>query len=360
MDLAPVPPSVASTPPASSSGVSFDYGKQALFSLGRESTGSRPTVEFAKFEQDKENLRPKKGGRSATVLSQACKATVDSLGCRSEDAMDKDAHLHELYLTHALNSNGISSWGEDFVRSPRITSEQSIRRSAASAVSRFWVTIFLIAIMVGASLYNFHRSQLDFREELRASVRSLAERYAEEISRQIRMSTRSLEALEAAIKIDDAGMTDKHFDELAQSLIGSIMGISALGLAPGGLQGAKIVIIQTTYIDDIVDATGGAPGPPPGASPGQRPDFTFEDRPDFVARRPIFTSYAPVFMPDSWIMLFGQNFSRQCSGTDYPAEVPNCYFPGPPDVHGKATHFWGFPAPQSFNRHFRYRMHFGS
>ena len=31
--------------------------------------------------------------------------------------MDKDAHLHELYLTHALNSNGISSWGEDFVRS---------------------------------------------------------------------------------------------------------------------------------------------------------------------------------------------------------------------------------------------------
>ncbi|CAE7741629.1 unnamed protein product, partial [Symbiodinium sp. KB8] len=175
------------------------------------------------------------------------------------DAMDKDAHLHELYLTHALNSNGISSWGEDFVRSPGraiTTSEQSIRRSAASAVTssatkssattrrrcelpvwlrwrRFWVTILMIAIMVGASLYNFHRSQLDFREELRASVRSLAERYAEEISRQIRMSTRSLEALEAAIKIDDAGMTDKHFDELAQSLIGSIMGISALGLAPG-------------------------------------------------------------------------------------------------------------------------------
>lgn len=230
------------------------------------------------------------------------------------------------------------------------------------------MTIFLIAIMVGASLYNFHRSQLDFREELRASVRSLAERYAEEISRQIRMSTRSLEALEAAIKIDDAGMTDKHFDELAQSLIGSIMGISALGLAPGGCltktyppdkfaavegedlllhpqrgpQAVEAILARTTYIDDIVDATGGAPGPPPGASPGQRPDFTFEDRPDFVARRPIFTSYAPVFMPDSWIMLFGQNFSRQCSGTDYPAEVPNCYFPGPPDVHGKATHFWGF------------------
>lgn len=42
----------------------------AQFSPGREATGSRPAVEFAKFEQDKENLRPKKSGRSATVLSQ--------------------------------------------------------------------------------------------------------------------------------------------------------------------------------------------------------------------------------------------------------------------------------------------------
>lgn len=230
------------------------------------------------------------------------------------------------------------------------------------------MTILMIAIMVGASLYNFHRSQLDFREELRASVRSLAERYAEEISRQIRMSTRSLEALEAAIKIDDAGMTDKHFDELAQSLIGSIMGISALGLAPGarltktyppdkfaaveggdlllhpqrGPRAVESILARATYIDEDVDTTGSpGPGPPPGSRPAEGPDFS-EGRPDFVARRPIFTSYAPVYMPDSWIMIFGQNYSRQCSGTDYPSEVPNCYFPGPPDVHGKATHFWGF------------------
>ena len=32
-------------------------------------------------------------------------------------AMEKDSYLHELYLHHALNSNGISSWGEEFVRS---------------------------------------------------------------------------------------------------------------------------------------------------------------------------------------------------------------------------------------------------
>ena len=31
--------------------------------------------------------------------------------------MEKDSYLRELYLTHALNSQGISSWGDEFVPS---------------------------------------------------------------------------------------------------------------------------------------------------------------------------------------------------------------------------------------------------
>ncbi|CAE7251231.1 unnamed protein product [Symbiodinium natans] len=232
----------------------------------------------------------------------------------------------------------------------------------------------MIVIMVGASalgsklfavgLYNFHRSQVAYREELRASVRSLAELYAEEISRQIRASTRSLEALQAAVKIDSAGMTEKHFDDLAQSLIGSIMGISALGLAPGacltkmyppdkfvpdgsgdlllhpdrGPQATEAILARTTYIDDAYQS---AEWPDHPSHPSDLHGSSGH-QPDFVARRPIFTSYAPVYMPDSWMVYQGRNYTRRCSGTDYPAEIPNCYFPGPPDVHGDATYFWGF------------------
>ncbi|CAK9014927.1 unnamed protein product [Durusdinium trenchii] len=58
-----------------------------------------------------------------------------------------------------------------------------------------------------------------------------------------------------------------------------------------------------------------------------------------IARRPIFTRFAPALMPDAWYQTGGHNYSRVCSKTP-PDE--HCSFLGPPEADGTPTYFWGF------------------
>ncbi|CAE7192496.1 tubd1, partial [Symbiodinium pilosum] len=55
---------------------------------------------------------------------------------------------------------------------------------------------------------------------------------------------------------------------------------------------------------------------------------------------PVFSRYAPPFLPDEWYVANGVNYTRSCS--DPGAQDPDCSYPGPLDVDGFPTFFWGF------------------
>ena len=212
---------------------------------------------------------------------------------------------------------------------------------------RFWAVVFVILAIVVVSTYNLTASETSVRIATRASVVDLAETYAGEIRRQIRTSVSSVHALHAMIQIDEGGIIMDNFDSLAATLISTYGGITNLQLAPlGNLQHIYPLVDET---QDNRPALGLNLLLDPFMSPAaiqailQRktvvvgPLKLLQGGIAIIARRPIFTSFAPAVLPDAWFVKDGVNYTRNCSNP----EEQYCSFPGP-SQDGTPTFFWGF------------------
>jgi len=219
----------------------------------------------------------------------------------------------------------------------------------------FWAVSASILAIVGVGVYNVSATDAFLRSHTRESVLYLARRHALDLVRQIRTSMSALQALEAIIEIDECGSTMEHFETLAELLIRTYKGISNLQLAPFGT--VQHIHPLVTESQDNRAALGTAllldPVWKDGAIRTILSSETFVIGPlrliqggiGAIARRPLFTSGAPMFLPDEWFFKDGVNYTRICSD---PAVRENrsdviCSFPGPPrsDGHGP-MYFWGF------------------
>ncbi|CAJ1395683.1 unnamed protein product [Effrenium voratum] len=262
--------------------------------------------------------------------------------------MISEAETEEGYLPAQLDGGGVVK-----VRSYSTRAEQS-KRTCLPLWMRWkesWGILVAIVAIVGVSVYNFSSSDASLRFHARESVEDLAKTYGAEITRQIRVSVSSIQALEAIIKIDRCSSSLEDFESLASTLITTYKGISNLQLAPFGI---------VTYIHPLLDETQdnrGALGHNLLLDPGRKEDAirTIRDGQTVVvgplkllqggiaaiARRPIFTRWAPRYLPDSWFYRNGENHTRNCSDTQTRNDE-ECYFPGPPEPDGTPTYFWGF------------------
>ncbi|CAK9022253.1 CHASE domain-containing protein [Durusdinium trenchii] len=100
---------------------------------------------------------------------------------------------------------------------------------------RFWVVLCIIVAIVAVSIQNILSTDASKRVHLRESVLDLSKTYAGEVARQVRSSVSSVQALEAMMKIDDAGIALENFASLAEALISTYQGISNLPWRPLGV-----------------------------------------------------------------------------------------------------------------------------
>jgi len=189
-------------------------------------------------------------------------------------------------------------------------------------------------------------------ESARQSVRYVARAQAGDLTRQLRTSVGSLQALEGIIQIDRYGLAIEEFDKLAETLIRTYKGISNLQLAPFGTvccvfplvddsQDNRVVIDHSLLLD---------PARRVQAFEAIQSMQTYVNGPlrllqggiGAVAQRPIFTRHASQYLPDEWWMGGdGVNYTRTCSVPELRNER-ECSIPGPADSDGSPTYFWGF------------------
>lgn len=215
---------------------------------------------------------------------------------------------------------------------------------------RFWTVLLIISAIVGVSVYNVSASDASVKVHTRESLLDLTKTYAGEMTRQVRTSASSVQALEAIIRIDEMGNSAQNFDNLADTFIKTYQGISNLQLAPAG-QIERIYPLQ----DEKQDNT-----PALGLNLLLHPDHEVEALASVLERRttvigplrllqggvalivrhPIFSPYAPQYLPDAWAVADGVNYTRVCSTPDLRSE--SCSYAGPHDEAGRQTYFWGF------------------
>ena len=218
----------------------------------------------------------------------------------------------------------------------------------------FWAVLAVILAIVGVSVYNLTSSDARLLGHLQKSVVYVAQTHAGDITRQIRTSVSSLQALEAIVAVDKYGTSLQDFDKLAESLIRTYKGISNLQLAPFGT-------IQVIYplVDETQDnraALGHALLLDPARKDGALktvlarttqvvgPLKLLQGGVAAIARRPIFSRHAPKYLPDEWFVASdGVNYTRTCSLPEFRDRADSgCSFQGPPDLDGETTYFWGF------------------
>lgn len=217
---------------------------------------------------------------------------------------------------------------------------------------KFWGVMAIILAIVGVSIYNLNASDAALLNNARQSVTYLAERQAADITRQLRTSVSSLQALDGILQIDRCGSGTEDFDRLAKTLIDTYGGISNLQLAPFG------TIRQIYPLVDENQDNRGALGLALLLSPSRR-DFALQSIVSrtiqvsgplklvqggiaAIAQRPIFSRYAPKYLPDeTYVGADGVNYTRVCSMPETRDET-ECSFPGPLDPSGEPTYFWGF------------------
>eukprot|EP00913_Durusdinium_trenchii_P031325 g29332.t1 len=228
---------------------------------------------------------------------------------------------------------------------------------------RFWVVLCIIVAIVAVSIQNILSTDASKRVHLRESVLDLSKTYAGEVARQVRSSVSSVQALEAMMKIDDAGIALENFASLAEALISTYQGISNLQLAPFGRLDCIYPLVDETQEPSRAKRPTAARGQDNRAALGLNllldpvrspaaldsivkqetavigPVKLLQGGVALIARRPIFTRFAPALMPDAWYQTGGHNYSRVCSKTP-PDE--HCSFLGPPEADGTPTYFWGF------------------
>eukprot|EP00439_Symbiodinium_sp_Y106_P028352 s2584_g3.t1 len=162
---------------------------------------------------------------------------------------------------------------------------------------------------VGVSVYNVSASDASVKVHTRESLLDLTKTYAGEMTRQVRTSASSVQALEAIIRIDES----PHDNTPA-------LGLNLL-LHPSHKVEALASVLErrTSVIGPLRLLQGGVA---------------------LIVRHPIFSHYAPQYLPDAWAVADGVNYTRICSIPDFRSE--GCSYPGPHDEAGRQTYFWGF------------------
>ena len=216
---------------------------------------------------------------------------------------------------------------------------------------KFWGVVAIIVAIVGVSIYNLNASDASLLTHARQSVRYLAKSHGGEITRQIRTSVSSLQALEGVVIVAGPNSSFEEFDVMADILIRTYGGIANLQLAPFGRiervhplvdadQDNRAALGHALLLDPARKASALA------TIKAQRtvvagPLRLLQGGIGAIARRPIFSSSSPRYLPDDWWERDGVNYTRICSLPELRDEN-ECSFPGPLDHSGLQTYFWGF------------------
>ncbi|OLP84952.1 hypothetical protein AK812_SmicGene34112 [Symbiodinium microadriaticum] len=217
---------------------------------------------------------------------------------------------------------------------------------------KFWGVLAIITAIVAVSIWNLSESEASLLRKARQSVRYVARTQAGDITRQLRTSFGSLQALDSVIQIDRSGAAFEEFDKLAETLIRTYKGISNLQLAPFGTICCVFPLVDASQ--DNRGALGHAllldPARKVQAFEAIQSRQTHVNGPlkllqggiGAVARRPIFARHAPQFLPDEWWLgADGVNYTRICSVPEL-RDDQECSIPGPVESDGSPTYFWGF------------------
>ena len=280
--------------------------------------------------------------RSFDAVPRQSRGFIASLARSKSDVDDDLVVMHSTGSFSSLAMNKL----------PSVTSQPKRKIPLWMRWRKFWGVLTIIIAIVGVSIYNLRSSDASLLRNARESVNYLAERQAADITRQLRTSVSSLQALDAILQIDECSSGTADFDRLAKTLIETYRGISNLQLAPFGT-------IQRIYplVDSSQDNRGALglallldPAMVDFALASIQSGTTLVSGPmqlmqggvAAIARRPIFSRWAPKYLPDEWFVdKDGVNHSRICSRAASRVEE-ECSFPGPPDPSGDPTYFWGF------------------
>jgi len=218
---------------------------------------------------------------------------------------------------------------------------------------KLFATALVLALVLGLGSWRFSDDERARQDQFRAAVQALAVTYAEELARQVRTSISSTHAIAAMLQVDDANFTRSGFETIAAMLIETYGGISNLQLAPFG---------KVTAVVPLADATQdnrGVLGHNLLVDPDRRfgaletirsrqtlvlgPLQLMQGGVGIIVRHPVFTRFAPEFVPSEPFLAGGEVHTVDCST---PAlQLENCHFPGPDvEVAGvpEPTHFFAF------------------
>eukprot|EP00440_Ansanella_granifera_P046637 gb/GFBE01050506.1/.p1 GENE.gb/GFBE01050506.1/~~gb/GFBE01050506.1/.p1 ORF type:complete len:694 (+),score=174.43 gb/GFBE01050506.1/:1-2082(+) len=216
---------------------------------------------------------------------------------------------------------------------------------------KFWSTNVILATVLAVAIFQFVQTEQNKQQAIRNSAESLGKTYVDKIARQARISVSSTWALDAYLKVDQFNVTVSNFDEIAAGIIQNYQGISNLQLAPLG------TVMHIYPLKDERQDNTGAIGHALMVDPNRRggavstiekaqtafigPVTLVQGGFAVIARHPVFTQYAPEFLPtQSWTSNSGETFTTDCSTQQ--ARQANCHFPGPDAKDGSKTYFWGF------------------
>ncbi|CAK0860005.1 unnamed protein product [Prorocentrum cordatum] len=237
--------------------------------------------------------------------------------------------------------------------------------STKSARKAWWrspkllATALAMTLVMGLGSWRFSNDEQASQDQFRAAVQGLAVTYAEELARQVRTSISSTHAIAAMLQVDDANFTQNGFETIAAMLIETYGGISNLQLAPFGKVTAIVPLVDATQDNRAVLGHNLLVDPDRRLGALQ----TIQSRQTLVlgplqlkqggagiiVRHPVFTRFAPEFVPSEPFLAGGEVYTVDCSTPALQRE--NCYFPGPDvEVAGvqEPTYFFAFATMISF------------
>eukprot|EP00439_Symbiodinium_sp_Y106_P056305 s56_g7.t2 len=227
-------------------------------------------------------------------------------------------------------------------------------------IKRFWCLFVIVVLIVAGSIYNVILTRLVWLDHQRNSVLELASLQAMVITNRIRTSIGALKTLEAMIQLQEIGVAESNFHQIAPALRRTYKGITTVALAKHGVisvvdpphQEVSLLgfpLLQLLREDAEACILSGS------AKASAAWDTNSSA---LVVLHPIFAPHAARILPNAEWIFNGQNYSRDCSSA-YAApestvseaeaqssslmdEAQLCSFPGVSHTSGSLAYFWGF------------------
>jgi len=215
----------------------------------------------------------------------------------------------------------------------------------------FSIVVAIMCTIVAVGIWQFYVEEVDADEERRASVQGIANKFADDVRRNVLLSVGSTYATGAVVKAFGNNFTFAHFQEIVQNaILPTYPGITTMQYAPNAViegfhpqyeQDLPAIGLDLLVFDERREAAlATIKGYPEQRALLSGPLRIIQGGVAVIARHPVFTADAPKFTPaEPYVDLTGKTHEVDCS-TEALA-YKNCFFPGPDDADGNPAHFWG-------------------